>query len=110
MSDRLNHEIPDYLGPDGAEWLRRTAAEFVFETAGEWKLAVLAACTLDRLAEARRAIDEHGLLVRSAAGTLKPNPASNLERDNAVLYCRLVRELRLNQPADDESNRIPRIG
>jgi phage terminase small subunit len=99
---------PAYLTSKARRWFRAVAGEYVFQHEPEWALLEMAAATLDRIDQARKAIADHGLIVPTGQGDVKPNPAANLERDNKILLCRIMRELRLADPADE--SRIPRIG
>lgn len=99
---------PTFLSTKARRWWSAVAGEFVFQSEPEWELLTQAAATIDRIDQARKAISQHGLMVPTGQGGLKPNPAANLERDNKILLCRIMRELRLGDPADDESNRPPR--
>jgi P27 family predicted phage terminase small subunit len=66
-----------------------------------------AACRqLDRADEARKAIEEHGVMVRDRFGQLKPSPAVEVERQAHLAFARLSRELGLG--ADVADSRIPR--
>jgi len=106
MSDL--REPPEHLGQAAKAWFRQIVREFDFETEAEWKLLEEAAGCVDRLEQCRRAIRRHGLLVKGGSGGLKPNPATVIERDCRVLLCRITRELRLGEPAQEDP-RIPRI-
>ena len=101
---------PAYLGKAGRTWFRKVIADYQFDTAPEIELLVQAAATLDRIEQCREAIKQDGMTAPTAGGGCKPHPCLNAERDNRTLFARLNRELRLNQPVDDEQNRIPRIG
>lgn len=60
-------------------------------------LLLTAACEAnDRAAEARRVIDEEGLLVEGRFGK-KTHPAVMIERDSRLAFSRLVRQLRLDE-------------
>ncbi len=59
------------------------------------ELLQLACQALDRGAEARRAINEHGAYIQGRFG-LKANPALGVERDAAIRAARLLRELGLD--------------
>jgi len=98
---------PVFLSGKARRWWREVVGEFSFDSAPEWQLLELAAGTLDRIDEARKAIAEHGLMVPTGQGGLKPNPAANLERDSKILFARLCRELRLGEPVADDT-RLPR--
>ncbi|MCD4728164.1 MAG: P27 family phage terminase small subunit [Pirellulales bacterium] len=99
---------PAYLSREAKTWFRRVANDFSFDTEVEWQLLAEAAGCVERIGQARTEIKKHGLIVTAGSGSLKPNPAVNVERDCRILLARLTRELRLVDPADDE--RIPRIG
>ena len=53
----------------------------------------------DRCEAARKAIETHGVLVETAAGTLKPNPAVGVHERSTVACLRALRELSLD-PSD----------
>ncbi|HNX48697.1 MAG TPA: P27 family phage terminase small subunit [Thermoanaerobaculaceae bacterium] len=53
----------------------------------------------DRAEEARRAVDEHGVVVADRWGQLRANPATVVERDQRALFGRLVGQLGLDVPA-----------
>jgi phage terminase small subunit len=79
------------------------------------QLVVLAEAAMccDRLEQARASIVAHGIVTMSAARTLKPNPAVNVERDARIALARLLRELQLGDDADDlgaDDFRLPRAG
>jgi phage terminase small subunit len=60
------------------------------------RLLTLAAESFDRCQQAREAIESHGLLVATADGSWKCNPAVGVERDSRLAFARLVRELDLD--------------
>ena len=106
----MKHNPPKHLDKAGKAWFRRVVQDYEFRTGAEIELLVQAASTLDRIEQCRDQIKTDGLTVPTAGGGCKPHPAANIERDNRTLFARLCRELRLNEPAPDEQNRIPRIG
>lgn len=99
---------PAHLSREAKSWFRAIAEEMRFDNAAEWQLLADAAGCLERIDQSRVEIQKHGLLVPTGQGSWKPNPAVNIERDNRILFARLCRELRLVEPSEDESNRIPR--
>ena len=99
---------PAYLGKTGRTWFRKVIADYQFDTAPEIELLVQAAATLDRIAQCRAEIAKAGMVVPTGSGGVKPHPCLNAERDNKILFSRICRELKLNAPIDDESNRLPR--
>jgi len=100
---------PKHLSDAARKWFRETAKQFEFETSAEWELLTQAAGCLHRIEQARAAIEEHGLCVPTAADGVKPNPACGIERDNRILFSRIVRELRLNDNQTDDETRPPRL-
>ena len=99
---------PSHLSKEARAWFRRTAEEFCFQTSAEWQLLEEAAGCIDRITQCRERIATDGLTVKTAHGC-KPHPCLAVERDNRILFSRLCRELRLGEPSDDESNRVPRM-
>src|SRR2546427_12831497 len=69
------------------------------------RLLTLAGEALDRGVQAREALAKHGLTYRDRFGTPRPRPEVAIVRDSAVVFARLVRELRLDVEPDDP--RVP---
>jgi P27 family predicted phage terminase small subunit len=101
-------KCPRFLKKTGRTWFRRVAVEFEFSSSAETELLIQAASTLDTIADCRERIATDGLVVPTGTGSVKPHPCANLERDLKTVFARLCRELRLNEPATDEANRVPR--
>ena len=93
--------VPSFLGKAGKSWLRQIVSDFDFGSESDWATAVQAAGALDRIEQARAAINEHGLLVRTDRGALKRNPAVSIERESKILFSRLCGELKLGDTAAD---------
>jgi hypothetical protein len=68
----------------------------------------LAAQALDREQKAREAIAKNGLTFQDRFGAPKPRPEVAIARDAAVVFARLLRELRLDVDPDDA--RAPGLG
>jgi phage terminase small subunit len=66
-------------------------------------LLVKACESLDRVDEARAVIDKTGLVVTDRFGSLKPNPACAIERDNKIIVARFFRELGLDLAGDGKT-------
>jgi len=73
------------------------------------KLLLLAAEAWDRISQARKEIKKHGLLTKDRYGGLRANPATAIERDNKILFARLIRELGFDLEKNSENNRPPRL-
>lgn len=93
---------PAYLGREAKKWFRQVADEFEFGNEVEWQLLIEAAGCVERIGQARKEIEKHGLIVIAGSGGLKPNPATNIERDCRILLSRLVRELRMTEPSEED--------
>jgi phage terminase small subunit len=72
-------------------------------------LLTLAAEALDRSAQARRVLAKQGITTVDRYGQVRPHPATQIERDSAIRFARLLRELDLDgEPMPDP--RQPRRG
>ena len=98
---------PSFLSKKARTWLNGLIKSYVFESHHE-QLAIQAAECLDRIEQARNCIKDQGLIVSTKDGGVKANPAVNIERDNKILFCRIVRELGLDIESNDEYSRLPR--
>lgn len=99
------YKIPDYIGESGRKWLKRVFSDYAFDKS-ELETVFQAASCLDRIEQARDAIQAHGILIDCPTG-LKGNPACGVERDNKTLFARLCRELQITGA---EETRLPRKG
>lgn len=88
---------PRGLSPSTRRWWTAVVALFDLEPHA---LRVLEGACLawDRAEEARRAVDQHGVVVEDRWGQLRSNPASCVERDQRSLFGRLVSQLGLEVP------------
>ncbi len=102
-----NTQIPEGLGPTGAEfWRRFTADKEVVEPQDIKDLERY--CRLldtERELETRLAAD--GMIFKDRWGRPKPHPACNLLNDVRVLILRAAREMGMN--IVPEESRIPRL-
>jgi len=89
-------KAPRHLGPAGRElWLELQRA-YGIDDAGGLELLNIAAECRDRMANAQRAITEHGELIKMASGVLKANPAINIEKDARTGLLAALRQLNLD--------------
>ena len=100
---------PLWLSKEARRWFNETLKAYELEE-HHVQMVLQAAQALYRLTAAREAIQEHGLLVQTEAGTLKANPATGIERDQSVLFCRICRELGLDVETTngEQYPRLPR--
>jgi len=93
---------PEHLEPETAEWWLRAAQDFELEGHHE-RLLTGAAEAWDRAQQARRILEEEGIVVPDRFGQPKPHPAVAIERDSKALFARLLRELAFDVEPPAES-------
>jgi phage terminase small subunit len=103
-----DRQPPKHLSQAAKKWWSKLVSEFDFQSEAEWRLLEEAAGCVQRIDQCRRAVEKRGLLIATGTGSWKPNPATNIERDNRILLSRLLRELRLGEPAEID-NRLPHL-
>lgn len=101
-------EIPKHLRAETKKWFKEILNNFELES-HHIKLLILAADAWDRCSEARETILKHGLFIKDRYGSVKVNPACNIERDNKIIFARLLRELGFDLDKSGESYRPPRL-
>ena len=99
-------KIPNHLQKEGREFWRAVLSDYELEDSHHLKLLETASQCLDRIAQARRQILKHGGFYKDRFGQPKEHPAHKTERDNKVLFARLLRELNLDVEPPKEA-RIP---
>jgi P27 family predicted phage terminase small subunit len=96
---------PDHLSPTMQDWWRQTVADYDLE-AHHLKLLEAACDAWDRMAMARATVLDEGLTVQGVHGP-KTHPAVNVERDSAIRFSRLIRELDLDEPQPSPGRYMP---
>jgi phage terminase small subunit len=109
ISTKAPIKPPSFLGKKGRNFFNKTAERYNFYDQHGIELLTHAAEVLDRLEELRKRIDGEGLLVANRFGELRENPAVKVERDQKILFARLVRELNFDTPEEEEYTRPPRF-
>jgi phage terminase small subunit len=100
-------KAPRHLRAKTRAWWSQVVADYQLEPHHELLLTAAAEC-LDRIAQAREAVEAEGLFPQNGRGK-KLHPALLLERDQKILFARLVRELSLDIEAPAEPySRPPR--
>jgi hypothetical protein len=98
--------LPKYLRATTRAWVKRVLAEYELEE-HHIKLLLMAAEQFDRAAQAREVLAQ-GLTFTDRFGQPRVRPEIAIERNCAIAFSRLLRELALDvEPPDD--NRPPRI-
>ena len=89
-------KTPSHLGRAGKKLYRDLVSEYGITDGGGLALITTAAECLDRMRNAQRAIKQHGELTADRYGTLKANPAVNIERDARNGFMTALRALNLD--------------
>ncbi len=97
-----NSESSIKLGKVGKKFRMDVLKEFKFDSTHDFHRLDLAAHCRDRIEQARAVIDKEGPFVQDRFKVLKEHPALKVEREQKVVFCRIVRELNLDiqEPAD----------
>jgi len=97
---------PRHLSPEAKAFYRHVVSSFDLDR--HHVLLLVSACeALDRVREARLAMAETGVVIKNRFGIDTPSPWCRVERDNRVLFARLLRELCLSDEASEP--RLPRM-
>jgi P27 family predicted phage terminase small subunit len=98
-------QAPAHLSPETKAWWERVLQEYQLEP-HHLRLLQLAAESWDRGQVARRELEEHGgVTFRDQAGNIRSHPATAIQRDSAVLFARVMRELDLDGGGAPEAPR-----
>ena len=98
---------PRDLSAPTKRWFASIAATFELEP-HHVRLLELAARAWDRAEQARKVLAKEGLTVADRYGQLKPHPCIGIEKDSAIRFARMTRELSLDVSPPD--SRPPRHG
>ncbi len=99
-------KTPSHLSKESGAWYCKVAGEFVLDR--HHQMMLQAACeSWDRMQSARRAIQKGGLVFKDRFGQFRARPEIQIEKDSKVVFCRIVRELRLDE-SEPEPTRLPR--
>ncbi len=93
---------PKYLKAQTREWWLYVFNTYELES-HHIKLLTLAGEAWDRCQEARKAIAKHGLTFTDKFGQVKVRPEVAIERDNKIIFARLIRELNLDTENPEDS-------
>ena len=92
-------KAPRHLRAATRQWWSQVVRDFALETHHELLLTCACEC-LDRIAEAQEAVAAEGLFPQNGRSR-KLHPALQLERDQKILFARLLRELNLDASVPD---------
>jgi P27 family predicted phage terminase small subunit len=95
MPDASPHDPPPHLSDESARWWRAVTADFFLEAHHE-KLLRLACEAWDRAQEARRILNDEGLVVRNDRGNPISHPAVRIEEHARAAFMKAVKALELD--------------
>lgn len=107
MTPGRKYKAPRHLAVATRRWVEQIATDYVLES-HHLRLLLLAGESWDRVTQARATVKAEGLTIDGRFGK-KIHPAVLIEKDNKILFARMIRELGLDADAPD-ATRPPRIG
>ncbi len=99
---------PKHLTPETAAWWRTVMEEFELEE-HHVRLLTLACEAFDAAQDARMVLQSEGKVFLDRFGQPKPRPEVNIQRDSAISFARLLRELDLDVNVPAERSRPPAL-
>ena len=98
--------VPTHLSEAMKQFYRRIVHTYVISDQ-HFRLLEAACEAHDRKTEARALLDAEGLTIENRHGEKRPHPAVGIERDSAIRFARLLREVGLSdEPADSRPPRL----
>lgn len=97
-----------HLSAEMRRFYRRVVRDYALREHHE-RLLIAAAEAFDRKEAARALLAKEGLTVRSRFGEIRSHPAAAIERDSAIRFARLIRELGLSDEIAGDAVRPPRL-
>lgn len=109
MSDKVPpaFRVPKHLRKPTQTWVKSVLSDFDLEE-HHFKLLISAAESWDRITAAREIIDVQGMTYLDRFKQPKARPEIAIERDNKVIFARLLRELALDGVDAPEAPRMAR--
>jgi hypothetical protein len=104
-----NIKIPKHLSGAMKIFFKQAYESYYFEPHHLHLLTLACECK-DRATEARKAIEKHGLTYLDKYNQIKMRPECQIERDNKILFTRLIRELNLSEEPDDHRPQALKYG
>jgi hypothetical protein len=88
--------LPRHLKKETRRWIRKIIADYELED-HHVKILVSAGECWDRITLARECIRKVGAYGKDRFGCIRSNPGLRDERDNRIIFARLIRELNLSE-------------
>jgi phage terminase small subunit len=92
--------LPGHLKTATKEWISKILNNYELED-HHINLLILAGECWDRIIEARAEVKKEGAYYKDRWGCPKSNPALADERNNRIVFARLLRELNLSEESPD---------
>ncbi len=89
-------QTPKILGPAGKKFWRSVLKDYDLEDGHHFEILKQACTCLDRISEARDEIEKNGAYFIDRWNQPKESPYMKNERDQKILFARLLRELCLD--------------
>ena len=99
---------PAHLCPETAQWWRSVMAEYALEP-HHIRLLTLACEAYDSAQQAREVLQREGKIFIDRFDQPKPRPEVAIQRDSAIGFARMLRELDLDIAAPTDRSRPPSL-
>src|SRR5438552_1922430 len=99
---------PSHLSARSLAFWQRANAEYDLGDVAAAELLLRVCEAMDVGDAARVEVERDGMTYRTRYGEIRPNPAVAIGRDARIAIARLLRELRITEPPEDD--RAPRLG
>ena len=101
-------KIPKHLQTEGRKFWKKVLDDFDLQDNHHLKLLEQACHCLDRQQQAREVIEAEGIFIHDRFLQRREHPAAKTERDNKIIFARLIRELGLDlhDPAEPRPKRL----
>lgn len=106
--ESTQYRPPKHLSASSKRWFNDVVTTWSLEE-HHARLLTAACESLDRAAEARKAIEADGAYFKNRFGEIRKHPAIGVERDALTTFARLLRELDLDIEAPADASRPPML-
>jgi len=93
-------KYPKDLKKTGRAFWKRVLTEYQLEEAHDLQRLQMAARCLDDIDDAEKKIETDGMFVTDRYGQIKEHSAGKVQRENRIIFCRIIRELALDLSED----------
>jgi phage terminase small subunit len=108
MKKNTHKRAPAHLSPSSRRWWLDVVNTWQLDDHHVHLLSA-AASALDRAEDARQTLAKEGSFFTNRRGERRVHPAVACERDNRILYCRILRELDLDSEPVPAAKRPPSL-